>query len=232
MLAKPFLFEEAFDQDDDDGARDAGGKAAPVYDEATLLQEREAAFAEGVAHGRQEAEAEMAQAASRQAADAMGAIAAHLEMLLHAADRAEDAAIEAAPLAAANAVRAAFGALARQLGPQEIEAVIREAVRRAGDEPRIVARLAEADYEGLAPDIAGVAEKIGYPGRIVVLEDADIAPGDVKVEWADGGIARDLGRMTAAIESALVKLAEPTASPEEAETPPDGGPEAGATTDG
>jgi flagellar assembly protein FliH len=45
----------------------------------------------------------------------------------------------------------------------------------------------------------------GFDGRLVVLAEPDIAPGDCRVEWADGGIKRDRAATEAAIAEAVAR---------------------------
>lgn len=207
MAPKPFLFEHAFDSPDDVAVPVEEPEAPPMFDEATLEAERQAAYAQGRADGvalmRAEAEAAEAAAASR----ALEAIAGGVAAALRTAEEAGETALAAAPLATARAVGLAFPAFQRAHGRQEIMATVRDALERAIDEPRLVVRLAEADFEAIEPELAGVAHRAGFPGRIVTLEDAGIAEGDVRVEWADGGLARDVDRLARLIADALGDLA-------------------------
>ena len=45
----------------------------------------------------------------------------------------------------------------------------------------------------------------GFDGRLVVLAEPDIAPGDCRIEWADGGLKRDRAATEAAIEEAVAR---------------------------
>ena len=42
-----------------------------------------------------------------------------------------------------------------------------------------------------------LAKERGFEGRLVTFGEPDIAPGDVRLEWADGGIVRDRSRIEA-----------------------------------
>ena len=53
-------------------------------------------------------------------------------------------------------------------------------------------------------DIAQQAEARGFQGRLIVMGEPDVAPGDVRVEWADGGIVR----CQADIEDALQEIVD------------------------
>jgi flagellar assembly protein FliH len=48
-----------------------------------------------------------------------------------------------------------------------------------------------------------MARERGYEGRLVVMGEPDIAPGDGRIEWADGGIVREQARIEAAVDQAV-----------------------------
>ena len=48
-----------------------------------------------------------------------------------------------------------------------------------------------------------LARERGFEGRLVVLGEPDLAPGDARMEWADGGVVRDRARIEGAVLSAL-----------------------------
>lgn len=224
MQGKPFLFDETFDGLDDTAS--AVRKPSKKFDEAAVAAEREAAFAKGFAEGETQGRTEAEAAANERHQNIRDVIARSLGLALSAAEASEAAVMAAAPAAAARAVESAFPDLAATRGGDEIRATIRDSLARAADEPRIVVRLAESDFEEIGAELSDIAAKAGFPGRIVSLEDAGVAAGDVRVEWADGGLARDLGRLTIALTEALRGLAAEVAAPQsdasaepEAETP-------------
>ena len=48
-----------------------------------------------------------------------------------------------------------------------------------------------------------LARERGYEGRLVVLGDPDLALGDARIEWADGGVVRERARIEAEIDAAV-----------------------------
>lgn len=217
MSARPFLFDRTFDVFDDDGPDTAA--PAKTYDEAALEAERQAAFAEGFAAGQAEATAAAEAAATARATDARAAIADALPAALAQAEAAEAAVLVAAPTATAKALRAAFPVFAAGHGGAEILAAVRDAISRAADEPRLVVRLAASDFDAIEPELAEIAASAGFAGRIVSLEDAALASGDVRLEWADGGLARDQARLAETIADALLDLARSGVAPTAALAP-------------
>jgi flagellar assembly protein FliH len=49
----------------------------------------------------------------------------------------------------------------------------------------------------------------GYEGRLVVIGEPEIAPGDARIEWADGGIVREQKHIDEAVEQALAGALPP-----------------------
>jgi hypothetical protein len=52
-------------------------------------------------------------------------------------------------------------------------------------------------------DQARLAQESGFAGRLVVLGEPDIAPGDGRIEWADGGFVIDAQRLSQLVEQAV-----------------------------
>src|SRR4029078_5955761 len=57
--------------------------------------------------------------------------------------------------------------------------------------PLVTARIAADIHEGAKAKIEEIARTHGFDGRLAVISDEGLAPGDCRVEWADGGIIRD-----------------------------------------
>lgn len=214
MGAKPFLFGEAFD---DLGDAPPPRRAPPKkLDEAAVEAERQTAFAKGLAEGEAKGRADAEAEANERHQNIRDVIARLMSDAITAAESAEAATTAAAGLAAARAVGVAFPTLAEARGGEEILTTIRASLARASDEQRLVIRLAADDYEEIGGELTAISDAAGFPGRIVNLEDASVAPGDVRVEWADGGLSRNLERLTGALTDALAGLAGPVSS----QTPP------------
>ena len=58
-------------------------------------------------------------------------------------------------------------------------------------------------YEVAHKRLEEIARLRGFEGRLVVLAEPDIALGDCRIEWADGGLARDRAATEAAIAEAV-----------------------------
>jgi flagellar assembly protein FliH len=188
-----FLFDTDF------GAAAGAHKGAPPVPAA----EHQAAVAEaetrGYRSGMDAAEAE----AQRRIASAYERIAAALEGLaahLHAVEgRFEAESVEVAV------------AVARKLAPElvaqqplaEIAALATECFRELLTAPHVVVRVNDGLYAQARERLDEIARARGFDGRLVVLREADVAPGDCRIEWADGGLVRDRAATETAIADAV-----------------------------
>jgi flagellar assembly protein FliH len=66
-----------------------------------------------------------------------------------------------------------------------------------------VVRIAEPTYEAAHKRLEEIARLHGFEGRLVVLAEPGIALGDCRIEWADGGLARDRAATETAIGEAV-----------------------------
>jgi flagellar assembly protein FliH len=88
-------------------------------------------------------------------------------------------------------------------GMQEIEALLTEVMGEMVHEPRLVVRVHESQFDVLNEKITALTAQKAYAGKIVLLADAEIAIGDCRVEWADGGMERNSQAMWDKIEKAV-----------------------------
>lgn len=90
-------------------------------------------------------------------------------------------------------------------GLQEVEALLSAAVAEMVHEPRLVVRVHESQFDVINEKINAITEQKAYTGKVVVMADAEVATGDCRVEWADGGMERN----TAATLATLEKIVTP-----------------------
>ena len=104
-------------------------------------------------------------------------------------------------------------AVARKLAPAliegepfaEISALASDCFRQLTASPHIAVRVNDALYAAAREKLDAIARAGGYEGRLVVLAEPGIAPGDCRIEWADGGINRDSAAADAAIGEAVAR---------------------------
>jgi len=71
---------------------------------------------------------------------------------------------------------------------RETMALVGECFRHLTSTPHIVVRINDQLYESARPNIERLAKQSGFEGPLVILAEPDIATGDCRIEWADGGV--------------------------------------------
>jgi flagellar assembly protein FliH len=174
---------------------------APAEHTARIADVEAAAYRKGfsaaLAQAKGEAEARAAGALER-IADALAEIAGALEAVER---RLETEAVE---VAVAVARKLAPALIAREPFA-EIAALAGECFRQLGAAPHVAVRVSEALYDLAREKLGEIARVRGFEGRVVVLAEPGIAPGDCRIEWADGGMTRDCAAAEAAIGEAVVR---------------------------
>ena len=84
----------------------------------------------------------------------------------------------------------------------EIVALIKDCFAQLVATPHLVVRINEQLYEGARERFERLAKQSGFEGRLVILAEPEIATGDCRIEWADGGVVLE----RAAIEAKISEL--------------------------
>lgn len=82
--------------------------------------------------------------------------------------------------------------LTSRYGVQEIQALIAEVMTDMIHEPRLVVRVHETQFDAVNTKINEISIQQAYTGKVVLLADPTIAAGDCRIEWADGGVERNV----------------------------------------
>ena len=194
--ATKFLFDTDF-------AKSDGKPAEPTItlsEHALALAEREAA-----AHrrGYEAAQQDAAVESDRRMADALERIAAAIAVANDALNAIEARLeCEAVEVAVAVARKLAPALLTREPFA-EISALASECFRQLIVAPHIAVRINDALYASAKEKLEDIVRARSYDGRLVVLAEPDIAVGDCRIEWADGGINRDSAAADAAVGEAV-----------------------------
>lgn len=112
-------------------------------------------------------------------------------------------------------------AIAKKLAPAliaaqplaEIEALVTESVSRMLGEPRIVVRVADVLLDSFQRRLDKLTHQLGYGGQVILIGEPSLAPGDCKVEWADGGADRDTAALSAHVDQAVKRIARTPPEP-------------------
>jgi flagellar assembly protein FliH len=181
------------------GAKDAAPTITAAAYEAALAE----AEARGYRNGLAAAEAQARTQAERQTAHAFERVAAGLaglaERLPAVEQRFEAEAVEVAVAVA----RKLASALIAEEPFAEIAALARSCFRELVAAPHVVVRVNDGLYATARERLDEIARALGFEGRLVVLGEAAIAPGDCRIEWADGGLVRDRAATEAAVAEAV-----------------------------
>jgi flagellar assembly protein FliH len=84
----------------------------------------------------------------------------------------------------------------------EITALVSDCFSHLVSTPHLVVRINEQLYEPAREQIEKQAKRSGFEGRLVILAEPEIASGDCRIEWADGGVVLE----RAAIEAKINEL--------------------------
>ena len=196
--ATKFLFDVDF----------AASDGKPERQAITLAEHTlKLAEAETAAHrrGYEDARTDAGIEAERRMADALEHIAVSLAAASDAL-KAIEARLECEAVEVAVAV-------ARKLAPAliacepfaEISALASSCFRELIASPHIAVRVNDELYAATREKLDAIARARGFEGRLVVLAQEDIALGDCRIEWADGGVNRDNAAAEAAIGEAVAR---------------------------
>ena len=176
---------------------------------AQLQEARMAGYAEGFAAGEQGATA----SAARSLADAIGIIAEHAHTMLAGLDATRFAAErDAVELASSVARKLAAHLIARE-PTAELDALLVDCLASLDGVPHIVIRC----HPDLAEKIRDIAKAriaaSGFAGRLIVMGEPERQLSDGRIEWADGGLVRDLAAISTQIDERIAGYLARQASP-------------------
>ena len=181
--------------------------AAPVERRTLTVPELDAMLYAAREEGRVEGYRAGEDSAVARAADALAADARRLaqeaEAMLASIDSAREALKADAVTLSDRLARKLAHRLMEAHPVGEIAGLVEEALGNLTNAPHLVIRAAPQ----LADDIRDVASAAiaasGYAGRLIVMGDPEIAAGDARIEWAEGGLVRDLKKLEAELDTRI-----------------------------
>jgi flagellar assembly protein FliH len=160
----------------------------PLGEHKTIVAEAET---RGYRNGFQAAETEMKAETARRLVLALEQAALMMELMAQGLKeidmRLETEAVE---VAHAVATKLAPALIARE-PLAEIEALATGCFRQLLASPHVVVRVSDKLYDAARIKLEEIAQQTGFEGRLVMLAEPEIAEGDCRIEWADGGVTRD-----------------------------------------
>ncbi len=174
-----------------------------VVTETALSAMLAAAREEGLAAGRVEGErSALARAAQAEAAHSE-ALAIQVAAFTASVDDVRKQAVADAVRVSLSIARKLAGGLIAREPTAEIETLIGDCMATLDGVPHLVIRC-EPTLADRVRDIANARmHTSGFSGRLVVLGDPEIAVGDARIEWADGGLVRDIRTLSAEIDARI-----------------------------
>jgi flagellar assembly protein FliH len=82
----------------------------------------------------------------------------------------------------------------------EITGLIGECFSHLVATPHLVVRINDQLYEAAHQRIEQLAKSSGFQGRLVILAEPEVATGDCRIEWADGGVVLERAAIEAKID--------------------------------
>ena len=122
---------------------------------------------------------------------ALDAMVTEMQALLEASAASAGSAGKEAVLVAAAIVRKMMPRYWRERGGREIEETVLAVLPELAEEPLVTVRIAPALQAELLPALQTAAAGCGADGRLRIVADDRIEPGDCRIEWRDGGLLRD-----------------------------------------
>lgn len=199
--SRKFLFENDFAHPEE------MKKRAAVHTEDDMA----AARAEAFAAGREEALNEQRESEEQRIAALLTAMSAQIENLC--ADRAatDDEIARDSGALAVSICRKILPGLAAQNALREIESLVMRTIAEMTEEPRLVIRVADSRLDALQTRLERMSS--GFPGKLVLLGDDELAENDCAVLWADGGTERNLDRLWSEIGEITAGLTDDETRP-------------------
>jgi len=160
----------------------------PTYSEEQIKESRNEGFDEGKELGINEA----AEAMECKINEALGHMSEHFEDMFRKQKQANAEVFQDAIDVAVGLVKKCFPGLNERTGVNEIEIMMTELLSQIIDEPRVQVHIHPDLIDPLQQRIDGIAADTHFEGRIVLLGDDEIQPGDCRIEWQDGGGERNM----------------------------------------
>jgi flagellar assembly protein FliH len=189
-----FLFDQDFGAPD--GGRPKGATPAEIAEQVAAAEAR--GYRTGFEAAQREAKAESDRRSAQALAEIGNAIQTIATRFAGIETRMETEAVDVA----VSVARKLCSELVAVEPLTEIEALVSDCFSHLVSTPHLVVRINDQSYDAARERIEALAKQSGFQGRLVILAEPDIATGDCRIEWADGGVVLE----RAAIEAKINEL--------------------------
>jgi len=203
--ARKFLFDLAFDNDANRRSPTTKEVKKITFSEEQMEAAKKESYESGVAAGRKEESAQR----NAQLDALFSEIGSNLKTLIDNGTsywQEQTGNMRAVALVIARKIMPRY---IERHGMGEIEAVVAKVLAEMSHEPRLVFRVKEELFDEAKTRIEEIASVSAYAGKLVILGDADLGSSECRIEWADGGIERDLKVLWQAIDDVMKEMPTP-----------------------
>lgn len=173
-----------------------------IHTEADLEAAKSEGFQRGMQHGLEKSKTEL----EKVIADLVERTLQSVQELLQQEQERDRMAQETALRVAVASLKKFWPQIVQNTGLDVLEKTLREALSNNSTETRMVVRVHDSILDAVIQRLPQIKEQEAFNGKIVVLADANVALGDGKIEWADGGL-ETLGRgLSQKLDEALERL--------------------------
>ena len=177
-----------------------------------IAQAREQGYAEGLAAGQSSIESQT----NQQLALAAEQIAGLGNNFLATLDQAQAHHLTNATALAGSVGQKLATHLITKFPQDEIDALLKDCLATLGKTAHLVIRCNDQLSDQIKPIAEQYAHQAGFDGRLIIMGEPDIALGDCRIEWSDGGLARDFDKLCQQVEQKIeqfVSLKSPDQAP-------------------
>jgi flagellar assembly protein FliH len=196
---RPYMFDQSFDLSA--MKAEETKKVEPTFSEGDVAAAREAGRQEGLVEGRA--------AATREISQQQAELLSHVERLMQRLSddvwKVYAQQKQAASDIALTIVRKLLPDYVKKYGMQEMTSAIEASIAEMINEPRLVLRVPDPHFDFISKEVNTIADKLGYGGKIIVLADPNLGEHDCRLEWADGGMERNLNLTWSEIERQVAR---------------------------
>lgn len=189
-----FMFGTSFDPEAIKAAQER--KAPPVFTEEEIALAKEQSYDQGFVAGKEAAMREMQNKQNELLANIQLVFERMAGEVFKMAGEKKQAAADIA-LAIARKIVPDF---MRKNGVQEMMAAIEATVVDMINEPRMVLRISENQFDDMSKEMNALTARVGYAGKMIILADNALQENDCRLEWADGGMERSVNLTWSEIE--------------------------------
>lgn len=195
--AEKFMFDRTFDEipvvdlppEIPDGLsepEDELEEIIPTFSE----EEVELARQQGFDAGKQEGLAATTEVLTKQINETLTQINQKLATAFQSQDSVNEELPRAAIAVALGVCKKMLPAVAEKYSFDEIERVLNDVFEKIVEEPSVKIIVHSSAFDEIKDRIDDLSASKGYQGRTIIQADETMAPGDCKIEWANGGSER------------------------------------------